>query len=202
MYEIYEIKLRTKISAITVPLYRNPIQVGNFGGTFDQLFIWIFLCRRCLSTFSILWCKKVKNDQNPKSREGLTMSGTHTPYTSIINLIRRPSEWGLYMCALRHGIQTALETILAARSTEGLDCHPKSCELWRNRTGTIPGSKTFQSACMPIPVSFPSSCTTAGAMGDIACGVILTWSVRPCTAETKAARASMTRWALSSTAES
>ena len=48
--------------------------------------------------------------------------------------------WGL--CALRHGIQNSMEAILAchpARSTEWLDCHPKSCELWRIRTGPIGG---------------------------------------------------------------
>ena len=47
-------------------------------------------------------------------------------------------QWGL--CALRHGIQISMEAILAchpARSTEWLDCHPKSCELWRIRTGPI-----------------------------------------------------------------
>ena len=47
-------------------------------------------------------------------------------------------EWGL--CALRHCIQISMEAILAchpARSTEWLDCHPKSCELWRIRTGPI-----------------------------------------------------------------
>ena len=54
-------------------LYRNPMQVSNFGGTFDQLFLWSFLWnfhRRCISTFSIPWCKKVKNDQKLKSRGG------------------------------------------------------------------------------------------------------------------------------------
>ena len=48
------------------------------------------------------------------------------------------TEWGL--CTLRHGIQISMEAILAchpARSTEWLDCHPKSCELWRIRTGPI-----------------------------------------------------------------
>ena len=52
-------------------LHRNPKQVSNFGGTFDQLFLWICLWhfdRRCVSTFSIPWCKKVKNDQKLKSR--------------------------------------------------------------------------------------------------------------------------------------
>ena len=47
-------------------------------------------------------------------------------------------EWGL--CALRHSIQISMEAILAchpARSTEWLDCHSKSCELWRIRTGPI-----------------------------------------------------------------
>ena len=37
-----------------------------------------------------------------------------------------------------------METILAchpARSTEWLDCHPKSCELWRIRTGPIDALK-------------------------------------------------------------
>ena len=56
-------------------LYRNPMQVGNFGGTFDQLFLRMFLWnfhRRCLSTSSILWCKKVKNDQKLKSRGSLS----------------------------------------------------------------------------------------------------------------------------------
>ena len=48
------------------------------------------------------------------------------------------SWWGL--CALRHGIQISMEAILAChptRSTEWLDCHPKSCELWHIRTGPI-----------------------------------------------------------------
>ena len=47
-------------------------------------------------------------------------------------------QWGL--CALRHDIQISMEANLAchpARSTEWLDCHPKSCELWRIRTGPI-----------------------------------------------------------------
>ena len=54
-------------------LYRNPMQATNFGGTFDQLFLRIFLYnfhRRCLSTSSLPWCKKVKNDQKLKSRGG------------------------------------------------------------------------------------------------------------------------------------
>ena len=52
-------------------LYRNLMQASNFGGAFDQLFLWIFLWnfyRRCLSTCFIPWCKKVKNDQKLKSR--------------------------------------------------------------------------------------------------------------------------------------
>ena len=54
-------------------LYRNLMQAPNFGGTFDQLFLWIFswnFYRRCLSTFSTPWCQKVKNDQKLKSRGG------------------------------------------------------------------------------------------------------------------------------------
>ena len=54
-------------------LYRNPMQATNFGSTFDQLFLRIFLYnfhRRSLSISSIPWCKKVKNDQKLKSRGG------------------------------------------------------------------------------------------------------------------------------------
>ena len=50
----------------------------------------------------------------------------------------RSFQWGL--STLRHGIQLSMEAILAchpARSTEWPDCHPKSCELWRIRTGPI-----------------------------------------------------------------
>ena len=63
-------------------------------------------------------------------------------YTHIICSVFQCCDlcwWGL--CALRHGIQILKEAILAchpARSTEWLDCHPKSCELWRSRTGPIP----------------------------------------------------------------
>ena len=49
------------------------MQASNFGGTFDQVFLWIFLCafhRGCVSAFSIPWCKKVKTDQQLKSRGG------------------------------------------------------------------------------------------------------------------------------------
>ena len=49
------------------------MQASNFGGTFDQLFLRIFLQnvhKRCLSTSSIPWWKKVKNDQKLKSRGG------------------------------------------------------------------------------------------------------------------------------------
>ena len=44
-------------------LYRKPIQASNFGGTFHQLFLWIFLWgfhTRCPFTFSTRWCKKSK----------------------------------------------------------------------------------------------------------------------------------------------
>ena len=57
-------------SASALPII-NLKQVSNFGGTFDQRFLWVFFWkfhRRCLSTSSIPWCKKVKNDQKLKSR--------------------------------------------------------------------------------------------------------------------------------------
>ena len=40
---------------------RKPMPSSNFDGTFDQLFLWIFLCRfyaRCLSTSSTPGCNK------------------------------------------------------------------------------------------------------------------------------------------------
>ena len=61
---------------LCITLYRNPIQASNFGDTFDQLFLGVFLCgfhSRCLFT-SIPWCKKVKYDLKPKSREGVKSS--------------------------------------------------------------------------------------------------------------------------------
>ena len=68
---------RQQILCIT--LYRNLMQVRNFGGTFDQIFLWISFWnfhRRCLSISSIPWCKKVKNDQKLKSRGGGGLIGS------------------------------------------------------------------------------------------------------------------------------
>ena len=68
-------------------LYRNLRQASNFGGTFDQLFLGIFswnFHRRCLSTFSIPWCKKVKNDQKLKSR-GPALSIRHHSTLQDVN---------------------------------------------------------------------------------------------------------------------
>ena len=59
-------------------------------------------------------------------------------WNGVPDELSRSGEWGL--CALRHGIQISMEAILAChpvRSTEWLKCHPKSCELWRIRTGPI-----------------------------------------------------------------
>ena len=64
----------SETAVLCTTLCRNPKQLSNFGGTFDQLFLWIFLWnfhKRCLSISSIPWCKKVKNDQKLKSRVGL-----------------------------------------------------------------------------------------------------------------------------------
>ena len=52
---------------VCTALYRNPMQASNFGGAFDQLFLWICLWnfhKRCLSTSSIPCCKKVKMTKN------------------------------------------------------------------------------------------------------------------------------------------
>ena len=50
-------------------LYRNLMQASNFGGTFDQFFLWTFLWnfhRRCLSSVFIPWCKK--SQKSPKTQ--------------------------------------------------------------------------------------------------------------------------------------
>ena len=63
---------------LCTPLYRNLMQASNFGVTFDQLFLCICLWkfhRRCVSTYSIPWCKKVKNDQKLKSRGSCLKGG-------------------------------------------------------------------------------------------------------------------------------
>ena len=77
-------------------------------------------------------------------------------------------KWGL--CVLRHGFQISVEAILAchpARSTEWLDCHPKSCERWRIRTGPIVHAPALRLIMIPWypEVSkynqsrWPSNCT-------------------------------------------
>ena len=73
-------------------LYRNPMQASNFGGTFDHLFLWICLWnfhRRCVSTSSIPWCKKVKNDQKLKSRAGSCLKcWCLAVFTAVVALFR------------------------------------------------------------------------------------------------------------------
>ena len=80
---------------------------------------------------------------------------------SWLVLIEEHEQWGL--CTLRHGIQISMEAILAcnpARSTEWLDCHPKSCELWNICTGPIVQiskvSKCYQSRWPSNSTSFHS----------------------------------------------
>ena len=79
----------------------------------------------------------------------------YTPKALQFEFIEWPSTWQWGLCALRHGIQISMEAILAchpARSTEWLDCHPKSCELWRIRTGPInPSDNKTWCAIMSTP---------------------------------------------------
>ena len=88
-----------------------------------------------------LWCKWLVQHfwterLRVRSRRSATMQtvGPRRPLKVFACLV----QWGL--CALRHSIQISMEAILSchpARSTKWLDCHPKSCELWRIRTGPI-----------------------------------------------------------------
>ena len=53
--------------------YSNPMQASNFGGTFDQLYLWIFFMRfsrkMLLNFFRTMVQKESKNDQKLKSKE-------------------------------------------------------------------------------------------------------------------------------------
>ena len=52
-------------------LYKNPKQASNFGGTFDQLFLWISFWnfhKKMPLYFSYNMVQNVKNDQKLKSR--------------------------------------------------------------------------------------------------------------------------------------
>ena len=84
-------------------------------------------------------------------------SAHHLWYSSISR------ERGL--CAFRHGIQVSMEAILAchpARSTEWLDCHPKSCELWRIRTGIM----RYTAWCSEIGSLTSPDARNSGASSD------------------------------------
>ena len=51
-----------RLPVLCTTVCRNPTQASNFGGTFDQFFVRIFICgflRRCLSTSSTPGCKKI-----------------------------------------------------------------------------------------------------------------------------------------------
>ena len=61
----------SETAVLCTTLYRNLMQASNFGGTFDQLFLWIFYETFTEDASQLLLyhgAKKVKNDQNPNSR--------------------------------------------------------------------------------------------------------------------------------------
>ena len=62
------------------------MQVSNFGGTFDQLFLWNFswnFHRRCLFTFSIPWCKNVQNMTQKRNSRGFCLNHRTTRAGSL-----------------------------------------------------------------------------------------------------------------------
>ena len=88
-------------------LYRNLKQASNFGGIFDQLFLWIFLWnfhRRCLSASSIPWCKKVKKLPETQIKGGVL------PYNQELLEIEKR------LCVrLRSAIKTTRENLQIAK---------------------------------------------------------------------------------------
>ena len=120
-------------------LYWNPMQVSNFGGIFYQLFLWIFLWnfhRRCLSTSSISWCKKVKDDQKLKSGGG--GGGIYWAFKLILS-----SSSHVLLCRTQANSShfEAILTCLPGLATEWLGWVAISCEHWRMRTVPILGNE-------------------------------------------------------------
>ena len=105
----------------------------------------------CLAKFLFFYSRWLLKKQSTKTKEHFSSSKSRFIDRYKSNNRQRPNWkrnltytqphdtlWGL--CAWRHGIQISMEAILAchpARSTKWLDCHPKSWELWRIRTGPI-----------------------------------------------------------------
>ena len=83
-------------------LYRNLIQASNFGCAFDQLFLWIFYEIFTEDASPLLLyhgAKKVKNDQNLKSRGGGCWGWGQS------------GEWGLSCVMFRRGCRGCLWTL-------------------------------------------------------------------------------------------
>ena len=64
---ISRVRLNFRRQAIlSTALHRNPMQASSFGGTFDELFVWIFYALFTEDASQLLpipWRKNVKNDQ-------------------------------------------------------------------------------------------------------------------------------------------
>ena len=113
-------------------LYRNLLQASNFSGSFDQLFLWILLWnfhRRCLSTSSIPWCKKVKNGQKLQSRGGGACLNSSSLHESGPSLFLPTGNHLLHFC-----FEKSFLKILTFR-------HSASSEKW-GRTGSGDTEKT------------------------------------------------------------
>ena len=110
---------------------------GNFGGIFDQLFLRFFLQnfhRRCLSPFSIPWCKKVKNDQKLKSKGGPALNDWVPFFVVCVGLYHSARVFG---CC-----RTSLTSISVRR---------KMIFRYSSRTGRV--SPRFRSACKTLSLS-------------------------------------------------
>ena len=82
-------------------LYRNLMQAGNSVADLANFSFEFFLRkfhRKCLSTFSLPWCKKVENDQKLKSRgsfiklEFVEFEGGESKHENQVGTIQPVSE--------------------------------------------------------------------------------------------------------------
>ena len=82
-------------------LYRNPMQASNFGGTFDQLFLWICLCNfhtRCPSIFLYLGAKSKKMTKNSNQGVGSCLNPKEACYNCTHQGYRWSSMLKKYLC--------------------------------------------------------------------------------------------------------
>ena len=115
---------------LCITLYRNFTQASNFGGRFEQLFLWMFYEIFADASLLVLYHgAKVKNDQKFKSRGPAQRALRDAPKkSSRAGLASNPDKW-------RHKIK---DTVTEERDTLGADeakMYTSNCLIFRGRVG-------------------------------------------------------------------